>query len=185
MEEQNRKPYWVYETTVQQNDRLVMSKKFIHSKPFVKLTGAAKQILIELYMRLKLESYEPKRNRRSDKQFFASNNGKLVLTYSGLHKQFGYSTATISKAIDQLAAKGFIEIVQLGCGVKRQSHKIALINNWQDYGTEKFAAGKGKADEPVNGGFKKRKNLQTTSDTKAGITSETKAVREQNYQESG
>lgn len=176
MDKQKRKPYWVYETTIEQNDRLVSSKKMVRSKAFIKLTGAAKQILLELYMRLKLESYKPSRNsRKHNQRFFASNNGKLVLTYKSIHKQFGYSTATISKAIDRLVANGFIEIAELGCGVQRRSHKIALIKNWEKYGTDDFKPGAGKSNKPVNGGFKKQ-NLETTSETKAGITSETKAV---------
>lgn len=177
MDEQKRKPYWVYETTVQQNDCLVLSKKMLRSKAFVKLTGAAKQILLELRMRLKLENYRPKRNSRKNERFYAGNNGKLVLSYKSIHGQFGYSTATISKAIDQLVATGFIEIAELGIGVKRQSHKIALIKNWEKYGTDEFKAGLGKSNRPVNGGFKKRKNLETTSETKEGITLETKAVQ--------
>jgi DNA-binding MarR family transcriptional regulator len=180
-EDMTPKEYWLKETTIQQNDRLVLSKNMLHSKAVVKLTGAAKQILIELYMRLKLDSYNsPKCSKRNNQQFFASNNGQLVLTYSGIHKQFGYSTATISKAIDQLVDNGLIEIATLGCGVMRQSHKIALITNWQKYGTADFKVGAGKAKEPVNGGFKKQKNLEKTSEAKAGITSETKAVQGKN-----
>lgn len=182
MDEQTRKSYWVYETTVQLNDRLVMSKKFVRSKAFIKLTGAAKQILLELYMRLTLDNYKPQRNnQRSSQQFFAKNNGKLKLTYKDIYKQFGYSTRTISKAIDQLVNCGFIEIVELGCGVKRLSHKIALINSWQDYGDkENFKTGSGKANEPVNGGFKKRKqrqDLETTLQSKAGTTLQSKDVQ--------
>ena len=169
---------WIDETTLRQGDIFYISKQLIRSKPCVKLTGAAKQILLELYMRLKVNSDGTKHPKRGQR-FFAENNGKLVISYKSIHDMFGYSTATISKAIDQLAAKGFISIVELGCGVKRQSHKIALIKNWQDYGTEFFRAGEGKANRPVNGGFKKRRNLETTSGTKAGITSETKAVQAQ------
>jgi len=178
--EENKDPSWVYETTVQQGDRLILSKRMLRSKAFVGLTGAAKQVLLELYMRLKLESYTPSRRRRKNTRFYAGNNGKLVLSYKSIHGQFGYSTATISKAIDQLAAGGFISIVELGCGVKRQPHKIALIKNWQDYGTDNFKPGKGKSQAgPVNRGFKKegrRQNLETTSESKAGTTLETKGV---------
>ncbi len=177
MGQENRKPYWIYETTVRQNDRLILSKTMLQSKAFIRLTGAAKQILIELYMRLKLESYKPRKQHRNSTRFYTVNNGKLVFSYKSIHKQFGYSTATISKAIDRLVANGFIEIAELGNGVKRQSHKIALVSNWQKYGTDEFKAGLGKSNKPVNAGFKKRKNLKTTSETKAGITSETKAVQ--------
>ena len=138
MSKDNSKPYWIYETTVQQNDRLVLSKKMLRSRAFVKLTGSAKQILIELHTRLKLESYKPRKRHRNSERFYAMNNGELVLSYKSIHKQFGYSTATISKAIDQLVEHGFLEIAELGCGIKRQSHKIALIRNWQDYETENF-----------------------------------------------
>ncbi|HUT30838.1 MAG TPA: hypothetical protein VMX13_13685 [Sedimentisphaerales bacterium] len=181
MEQENRKPYWIYETTVPQNDRLVLSKKMLRSRAFVSLTGAAKQMLLELYMRLGLDSYKPRRRDRDSTQFYTKNNGKLVLSYKSIHKQFGYSTATVSKAIDRLVSHGFIEIAELGCGVKRQSHKIALISNWQHFGTEDFRPGRGKSKAgPVNRGFQKKKkaaNLQKTSETKADTTLETKAVQ--------
>lgn len=180
MDEQKRKPYWIYETTVQKNDCLVLSKKMIRSKAFIKLTGAAKQIYLELRMRLKLDCYKPNRRNRRNEKFYAGNNGKLVLRYSDIHKMFGYSTATISKAIDRLVENGFIEIAELGIGAKRISHKIALIKNWEKYGTDEFKTGLGKSKKPINGGFKKRKqqdNKIITSETKAGTTSETKAVQ--------
>ena len=72
---------------------------------------------------------------------------------------------------------GFIEIAELGCGVKRQSHKIALITNWQKYGTTGFVPGMGKADRPVNKGFEKKNNFKTTSEIKEGTTLETKDVQ--------
>jgi hypothetical protein len=172
----NEQENWIDETTLARNDIFYISKRLIRSKAFMKLTGAAKQMLLESYMRLKVNSSG---GRKRSQRFFAENNGELVLSYKSIHDQYGYSTATISKAIDQLTARGFWSIVELGCGVKRQSHKIALINNWQDYGTENFRAGEGKSNVPVNGGFKKRKNLKTTSGTKAGITLETKAVQDQ------
>lgn len=187
MGQEYAKPYWIYETTVQLNDRLVLSKKMLRSKAFVGLTGAAKQILLELTMRLKLESYQPRKRHKHSTQFFAGNNGKLVLSYKSIHRQFGYSSATVSKAIDRLVSRGFIEIAELGCGVKRQSHKIALIRNWQDYGTENFRAGKGKSKAgPVNRGFKRKRqaaNLETTSEVKAGTTSETKGVQSEKQPE--
>jgi hypothetical protein len=169
-------PHWINETTVKQNDRLVLSKNLLRHPAFIKLTGSAKQILLELYMRLTLESYKPKRNTQ---KFYAKNNGKLIITYKQMHKMFGYSTATISSAIDRLVRNGFIEIAEIGVGVKRQSHKIALIKNWQYYGTEKFKPGKGKTNKPVNGGFKSKKT-ETTSESKEGITSGTKAVKSKN-----
>ncbi|MHC4463582.1 MAG: hypothetical protein ACYS30_19450 [Planctomycetota bacterium] len=181
MDNKEKRPsHWVYETTVQQNDRLVLSKKMIRSKAFVELTGAAKQILLELRMRLTLECYKPSRpyGKRGDvKSFYAKNNGKLRFTYKQAQKMFEYSSSTISKAIDQLVEKGWIEIVELGCGVQRRSHKFALIKNWEQYDTPEFKPGKGKADMPVNKGFRKRKDLQTTLETKEGKTLETKDVQ--------
>lgn len=170
------KGYWLKETTLSQREMFYISKLLIRSKPFIKLTGAAKQILLELYMRLKVGLT----GKSKDQRFFAENNGELKLSYKSIHGQFGYSTATISKAIDQLVDNGLIEIATLGCGVMRQSHKIALITNWQKYGTADFKVGAGKAKEPVNGGFKKQKNLEKTSEAKAGIASETKAVQGKN-----
>ena len=112
---------------------MVLNKKMLRSKAFNSLTSAAKQILLELFMRLVLECKRYRNYRRQNKTFYAKNNGELKLTYKEIHRMFGYSTATISKAIDRLVAHGFIEIVELGCGVKRMSHKIALITDRKLY----------------------------------------------------
>ena len=55
MEQEKRKSYWVYETTVQLNDHLVLSKKMLRSKAFIILIGTIEQILIESYARLTLK----------------------------------------------------------------------------------------------------------------------------------
>lgn len=176
-----RKPHWVYETTIAAGKGIYYEKEMIRSKAFSKLTGAAKHILLELYMRLKIDISKPnKYSRRGREQFFATNNGKLKITYKSINKMFGYSSATISSALKRLAANGFIDIVELGNGTKRQSHKIALITNWKLYGKDGFKSGIPPADKPINGGFEKKKtnkNLKTTSETKAGTTLETKAVQ--------
>ena len=146
--------HWVNETTLPQNKRLMIDKDMIRSKAYCKLTGAAKHILLELYCRITVECQQYRRSK--DKKIFAQNNGKIKLSYTQMNKMFGFSTDTISKAIDRLVKCGFIEIVKLGIGAKKQSHEIALIKNWRDYGTERFWAGKGKANKPLHGGFKKK-----------------------------
>ena len=171
---------WIDETTLRQGEGIYLSRQMRHSKAFIKLTGAAKQILLESYMRLKLNS-TGRKHPKQGQRFFAENNGKLVISYPSIHKQFGYSLRTISKAINQLTSKGFWSIAELGCGVKRQSHKIALIKNWQDYGKENFKPGEGKSEAgPVNDGFKKRRKLETTLQSKEGTTLQSKAVQAQN-----
>ena len=157
-DEKSQPTYWVYETTVPGGKRLVLNKDMIKSKPFIKLTGTAKQILVELYTRIQVDARRPAVTRarhNKEQRFVAANNGELQLTYRSITRQFGYAPATISQAIDKLCSYDFIEIAELGCGVRRESHKIALIENWRDYGTDAFKPGKGKADGPVNGGFKK------------------------------
>lgn len=157
-------PHWIHETTQERKNSVIYAKDMIRSKAFVKLTGAAKQMLLELYMRLRVDCLKNSRNKK-ESRYYAKNNGKIKLTYKEITSQFGYSTATISKAIDRLVNNGFIEIAKIGVGVKRESHEIALIKNWRQYGTPEFRAAKGKSNKPINGGFKKK------------ITSETKAVQ--------
>lgn len=153
-------PHWVNETSIAQNRRLVLDKDLIRSRAFIKLTGAAKQIYIELLMRLRVDCLKTGRSNK-EVSYYAKNNGKLVLKYSEIHKMFGYSSKTIGEAIDRLCENGFVEIAELGIGAKRQSHKFALIKNWRDYGTPDFRPGKGKADKPFRGGFKKKIPLET------------------------
>lgn len=153
--------HWLNETTIAQNRRLIMDKDMIRSKAFIELTGAAKQILLELYTRLTVDCLKGNKRSGGGEQYFAKNNGKLVFRYSDIHEMFGYSSDTISKALDRLVACGFIEIAELGIGAKKLSHKIALVRNWKDYGTPAFWAGKGKANKPFRGGFKKKIPLET------------------------
>jgi hypothetical protein len=153
-------PHWINETTLPKNKRLIIDKDMVRSEAFCRLTGAAKHILLELHIRLKVDCLKNGRSTK-DQRSYAQNNGKLKLTYRGITKMFGYAPKTISKAINRLCSNGFIEIVKVGVGVKRESAEIALIKNWRDFGTPNFRPGRGKAAKPVNGGFKKKTTIQS------------------------
>lgn len=166
-----RPTHWVNETTIQQKKRLIMNKDMIRSKAFITLTGPAKQILMELYIRLTVDCHKSGRNKK-DVQYYAKNNGNLILRYSEMQKMFGYSPSTISRAIDNLVQNGFVEIARLGHGVQRQEHKFALIKNWQQFGTADFWVGQGKANRPINNGFKKKPTIESEVVQLSNVTKE-------------
>ena len=137
--------HWVYDTTLAQKDRLIVSKEMIRSPAFLDLTGAAKQLLLELYTRLRVEQQKANRRSGDGDRYYAKNNGKLVVSYISIHKTCGMSSSdTIRDAIDRLVDHGFIEIAEIGYSVKRTSHEIALTKNWSEWGTPDFKPNNGR-----------------------------------------
>ncbi|MBI9017199.1 MAG: hypothetical protein JEZ07_08065 [Phycisphaerae bacterium] len=156
MSETQPPKHWISDTTLASQDRLFISKEMLKSKAFIKLTGSAKQILLELYTRLRITKSVNKYKQQKSVSYSATNNGKLEMSYKSITNQFGYSSATTSKALDKLCKHGFIEIAELGSGVHRQSHKIALTTNWKQWNKPDFSPNKGKANKPINKGFQKK-----------------------------
>jgi len=109
-----------------------VEKELFTSRAYLSLTGFAPQLLV-LFL--------GKRDRRND-QFVNLHN--LTMTYAELEniynrgnrnlmneKKDGISRPRIIRAIDDLLAKGFIEIMHQGGAYKQDKTIFALIDDWR------------------------------------------------------
>ena len=147
---QRKKPqHWVNETTLPLNERLLINKEMIRSCAFRSLTGFAKQLLLEIHTRLKVDKFKGNKRTGTSDRYIEKNNGEIEMSFKSIRRTCGNpnkktSSDTIGSAFDQLCSHGFIEIAELGFAVKRTSHKIAITKNWKLWGTPEFKPCKGR-----------------------------------------
>ena len=76
------------------------------------------------------------RDNKGNDNWYIKNNGKLVFTYKEA-VSLGMSKKQFCKALDDLIAKGFLEITHQGTGPGEPS-TYKLTERWQAYGTDHF-----------------------------------------------
>ncbi len=72
------------------------------------------------------------------KEYEIANNGQIVFTYKEAVEQFGISKSTFASAIDELIAKGLIDVAATGKGVQRIPTLYGISERWRKYDTEEF-----------------------------------------------
>lgn len=91
------------------------------------------RVLLHFYTKRKLAKH---RDSKGNDIWEIVNNGELVYTYKEAVKR-GMSRKQFRDAIDDLIAKGFLEITHQGTGPGDPS-TYYLTERWQGYGTEHF-----------------------------------------------
>ncbi len=91
---------------------------------------------------LRKRQMEPiKRKKRSD-EWFIRNNGEIVYPYKEAAKK-GIGRREFRNAIDELIAKGFLDITHQGSGGRAgDMTKYFLDDRWKDYGKPAFRPAK-------------------------------------------
>lgn len=80
----------------------------------------------------------PRKNARRKDEWIISNNGEIVYPYKEAEKK-GVRKREFRNAIDELMAKGFLDITHQGSGGwSGDMTKFKLDDRWKDFGTEKF-----------------------------------------------
>jgi hypothetical protein len=130
--------------------------KLESSEAFLSLTGKAPHVLLLLMRRRKVS-----RVGRGD--WVITNNGELEFTYKEALDRYGITDGQFRRAIDQLVARGFIDVTETGGAYRRHKSKFALIENWGDYGTEDFKPGKARKPDPVKRGYRKPRRLKAVA----------------------
>ncbi len=81
--------------------------------------------------------------RNKHKTWKCENNGEIVFTYSEALAK-GYSRQQFVNGIDELQAKGFIDITHQGTGGRKPNNGAGdyttywIDDRWEDYGTDDF-----------------------------------------------
>jgi len=112
------------------------------------------------------------KDSKGNENWVITNNGELVYTYKEATRD-GMSRNQFRNAIDDLIARGFLEINNQGTGPGDPS-TYKLCERWQAYGTENFiAAPKRRKNKSKNMGWskynrQKKQKLGIENDTSSG-----------------
>lgn len=125
---------------------IFIDKKIISSKAFFALKVHGLRVLFVFFTKRKLGSH---RDSKGNQNWHILNNGEITFTYKEAEKK-GMSKKQFRDALDDLIAKGFLEVSHQGVG-QGDSSTYKLIDNWADYGKKDFKPGP-----------ERRKNISTS-----------------------
>jgi hypothetical protein len=113
-----------------------LERKMFLSKAYWNLGGAAPQLLT-YFLSKRIRKNKKDRKGQNDDQWINLNNINVtykelenLFTKVGDEKKSGITQPRITRAIDQLLEKGFIEIVHAGGAYKMDKTVYALVDKW-------------------------------------------------------
>jgi DNA-binding MarR family transcriptional regulator len=107
---------------------IYIERELFKSKAFFSLGKNSIRLLLALLDNRKLAPQKKGKPGKGDSKF--SNLNSLTATYKQLHNEYDMPSAVITRAIDDLLAKGFVEIVHHGGTYKKDKTIFKLINKY-------------------------------------------------------
>ena len=101
------------------------------STAFLSLNKSAIIMLIALLNARKTANLKDKKSKKTKPVFI--NIDSLEMPYVTLKKNWGLNQQAVSRAVDELLAKGFIEIVHQGGLGEHDKARYALIDDYQQW----------------------------------------------------
>lgn len=109
--------------------------KMFTSKAFLSLSATSVKVLILFLGKRRL--IFPKDRKGVKGIMVCENSNELTMTYKELgNKPFNFTRPRITRAIDELLAKGFISVVDAGGAYKQHKAVYALSDLWQQWKPE-------------------------------------------------
>jgi DNA-binding PadR family transcriptional regulator len=131
---------------------VVIEQELLKSEVFRSSSGTGKTVYFDFRMKCRVKSV--KKYMRSRKERVILNNGKLEYCYSEAEKR-GIPRTTFMRALNELIAKGLIDIEHSGSGgVKGDKSLYAISERWRAYGAERFIEAARPKDTRGGRGFK-------------------------------
>jgi hypothetical protein len=128
-----------------------IERRMFESRPFLALKGGAPQLLVLFLGRRIFERVGKKESKKRQ----CVNCDAIVFTYIEAFKKYGFTKQRFLRAIDELLAKGFIEINHQGGGYKQDKSIYALSVRWTFWNPGTVFERREK--DPVKRGFRKPK----------------------------
>lgn len=151
---------------------IVIGRDLINSKAFLSLKGVSPQLLMLFLARRRLE----KHGRRGKKKWVCVNASEIIFTYSEAKRRFGISNARFTRGIDDLIAKGFIDIVHPGGCYKHEKSVYGISDRWRLFGGPGFVCIQ-RPKDPVQRGYRKMNCRKVTNECGGKDTVKTDVVR--------
>ena len=134
-----------------------IERDLFESPPFLALRGFAPQLLILILGKRWFDTVGKKRKEKR----ICTNCDALTFTYIEAEKNYGITKTRLSRAYDELLAKGFLTIKHQGGGYKQDKSVYALIEKWIIWRPGTIFEKRKK--DPVQRGFRKPKRRSKTS----------------------
>lgn len=120
-------------------EKIYITKELLSSKVYRSLSRAAMLVYQDFLSKRIMQRV--KRNRK--KTWVIGNNGEIIYPYAEAEEK-GFSKTTFRNAIDELQAKGLIDITHQGKGGRKPAKGTGDVttylidDRWRDYGTPEF-----------------------------------------------
>ena len=158
---------------------IVLDQRLIKSKVWLSLSGTA--INVFLIFRTKCQIGNRRRKQGAKGRKIIINNGEIVFTYDEAEKKYGITHGRFNRAIDDLVAKGFIDISDTGMGLHKMTTYYSISDRWEKYGTSEFRNIKRPKAKQYNAGFKLGNELWKRRKEKITVKNDHGAVRTNNH----
>jgi hypothetical protein len=135
------------------SNRLFVERDLVKSKAWMSLGGIAPQVY--LVFCAKCQVWRPKGSRT----YTITNNGEIHFSYAEAKKSYGITAPRFRRAIDDLIAKGFIDIESTGMGVHKALTYYRISERWRSYGCPTFKQAKRPQPPVSNPGFRRGNTL--------------------------
>ncbi|MCE5272642.1 helix-turn-helix domain-containing protein [bacterium] len=121
---------------------LQVEHDLLFSRAYLSLSGRSKDLFHLLFSKLRWErggNSDRRGKTKTGRRRCAINNGEIVATYEEIMEALGIgSRATVSRSIQELLERGFIDLTRPGCGKLKISSLFAISNRWRLYGEDGF-----------------------------------------------
>ena len=103
-----------------------IEREMFESGAYLALTGFAPQLLTLILGKRQFENH----GRKGKEKRICINCDKLNITYTEFKNRYGVTQPRMTRAFDQLLAKGFLSIVYPGGTFRQDKAVYALSTNW-------------------------------------------------------
>jgi len=129
---------------------IAISQTMVKSDVWVNLGSTAKSVYLIFRCKCQYSKMQGKKKR-----WVHTNNGEIVFTYKEALEKYGITRPRFTRAIDELLAKGFIDIKSSCAGIYKATTLYGIADRWQEYGIGGYKMVKRPKPAIQNPGFKK------------------------------
>jgi hypothetical protein len=133
------------------SDYIGIERELLKSKAFSKLSGTGKTVYFHFRMKCQCKT---QRNPGRKKETVILNNGEIVFPYAEAETKWNIPRTTFMRALNELVAKGFIDVAWSGSGGRKGDvSKYAISKRWRHYDTPLFEYATRSKDMRAGRGF--------------------------------
>lgn len=140
-----------------------VESEMFESKAFLSLKGFAPQLLILLLGYRDFEPVTKAERKKGRKRGACKNCDSLTFTYIKAEKDYGITKPRLTRAFDELLAKGFIKVKYQGGARKQDKSIYSLLEKWRLW--KPGIVFEKRERDSVQRGFRKPKREKVTYET--------------------